>query len=338
MKLLNFTIVLLFLIVTNTTYSQVGIGTLTPHSSAALDIQSSDRGVLISRVSLTDVNDVTTIASPLTSLLVFNTTASGTAPDNVTEGFYYWNGTQWSKFGKDISEFKSISGVVQNTTAVNTDDFVFGSTQLADNSSITTDTTRLFFDKSKGALRAGTVGSSQWDDSNVGLNSIALGDNTRATGDYSFSMGRDALSSGEYAISMGDFAHATGDNAIAIGPVTTASGIRAVALGYNTTAFGVHATAMGDVTKATGQYATSMGSLTQATGYISKVIGRETIAPSFAEVVVGAYNELYTPNETIAFDGNDRIFTVANGFDSATRSNALTILKNGNTGIRHNQS
>jgi len=90
---------------------------------------------------------------------------------------------------------------------------------------------------------------------------------------------------------------------------------------------------MGDVTKATGQYATSMGSLTPATGYISTAIGRETIAPSFAEDVVGAYNELYTPNETIAFDGNDRIFTVANGLDSATRSNALTILKNGNTGI-----
>ncbi len=66
----------------------------TPNSSAMLDVSSTDKGMLIPRVSLTSTSDVSTIANPATSLLVYNTNAG---MSNGSVGFYYWNGTQWNK-------------------------------------------------------------------------------------------------------------------------------------------------------------------------------------------------------------------------------------------------
>jgi hypothetical protein len=71
----------------------VGIGTLTPDNSSILDIQSTDKGILIPRVNLQSVNDVSTITSPAVSLLVYNINPAITG--GAGEGFYYWNGTQW---------------------------------------------------------------------------------------------------------------------------------------------------------------------------------------------------------------------------------------------------
>ncbi|MBL7937608.1 MAG: hypothetical protein JNM51_17525 [Bacteroidia bacterium] len=70
----------------------------TPNVSAGLDIDFSNKGLLIPRVSLTSVNDVITIPTPTLSLLVFNNDSAGTAPNNVVPGFYYWNGIKWIPF------------------------------------------------------------------------------------------------------------------------------------------------------------------------------------------------------------------------------------------------
>ncbi len=79
-------------------YAQnVGIGTATPDASAQLDIVSTNSGLLIPRVTLTGTNDVATIPSPTTSLLVYNTTPAGAGATAVTAGFYYYNGTAWVK-------------------------------------------------------------------------------------------------------------------------------------------------------------------------------------------------------------------------------------------------
>lgn len=75
-------------------YAQnVGIGAniFTPDSSAGLELQFSNKGLLIPRVALTDANDIITISSPALSLLVFNTGTGGLTP----AGYFYWNGVQW---------------------------------------------------------------------------------------------------------------------------------------------------------------------------------------------------------------------------------------------------
>lgn len=67
-----------------------------PVNSAALDVDMANKGVLIPRVALT----TTTAFAPVTgtattSLMVYNTATAGVSPNNVTPGYYYWDGAQW---------------------------------------------------------------------------------------------------------------------------------------------------------------------------------------------------------------------------------------------------
>tara|TARA_R110000850_G_scaffold182360_1_gene307832 strand:- start:94797 stop:97034 length:2238 start_codon:yes stop_codon:yes gene_type:complete len=96
---------LLTFLATTHFHAQVGIGTTNPASGSMLDIESTDKGILIPRVTLTGTNDVTTV-TPAASygLLVFNTATAGAGTTAVTEGFYYWDGTQWVRIqGEEVN-------------------------------------------------------------------------------------------------------------------------------------------------------------------------------------------------------------------------------------------
>jgi hypothetical protein len=65
-----------------------------------LDVIATDKGFLAPRVALLANNNSTLpIASPTSGLLVYNTTTAGSSPNNVTPGYYYWDGTVslWQK-------------------------------------------------------------------------------------------------------------------------------------------------------------------------------------------------------------------------------------------------
>ena len=75
--------------------NNVGIGTLTPNASAMLDIVSTTKGLLIPRVSLTNINVYAPIVGvPIISLLVYNTNASMTGGGI---GYWYWDGAKWTQ-------------------------------------------------------------------------------------------------------------------------------------------------------------------------------------------------------------------------------------------------
>lgn len=63
--------------------------------------------------------------------------------------------------------------------------------------------TRMMWIPVKSALRAGTVSGSQWDDANIGIGSVALGENAIARGANSFAFGRNTQANAENAFSMG---------------------------------------------------------------------------------------------------------------------------------------
>lgn len=63
----------------------IGIGTNTPHSSAVLEVQSDNKGMLTPQMTTTQRNG---IASPATGLLVF---------DNTTNSFWFYNGNAWTE-------------------------------------------------------------------------------------------------------------------------------------------------------------------------------------------------------------------------------------------------
>ncbi|WP_310594456.1 hypothetical protein [Flavobacterium sp.] len=87
----HFFVLGLFLMV-SVSYSQTGIGTTSPDASAKLEVSATNKGFLPPRVTLTSGTDNTTIPSPATGLLVYNT---GNNPGLVA-GYYYWNGAVWT--------------------------------------------------------------------------------------------------------------------------------------------------------------------------------------------------------------------------------------------------
>ncbi|HBY67659.1 MAG: hypothetical protein CMC07_04955 [Flavobacteriaceae bacterium] len=85
------------LVITFNSFAQVGISTTTPE--AALDVTSSNNGILIPRVALTSITSAGPVVNPngggapVISTLVYNDGTGGLSP----AGFYYWNGSSWSK-------------------------------------------------------------------------------------------------------------------------------------------------------------------------------------------------------------------------------------------------
>ena len=73
-----------------------------------------------------------------------------------------------------------------------------------------------------------------------------------------------------------------------------------------------------------------MGLNTRASGTTSTAMGDNTTAQSFVETAIGTYNTNYTPNSATAWDLTDRLFVIGNG-TSSVKSDALVMLKNGNT-------
>jgi hypothetical protein len=94
--------IVFFLLVSIGALAQTGIGTTTPNASAKLDVYSTNKGFLPPRITLTGASDVSTIATPVAGLLIYNTATAGSAPNNVVPGYYYWNGTAWTQISNGL--------------------------------------------------------------------------------------------------------------------------------------------------------------------------------------------------------------------------------------------
>jgi hypothetical protein len=97
--------------------AQVGIGTTSPAASAQLDVTSSNKGLLPPRIALTSINDNSTISSPATGLIIYNTASAGTSPSNVTPGYYYFNGTNWQRIINEDKQRTKYTLALENAAA-----------------------------------------------------------------------------------------------------------------------------------------------------------------------------------------------------------------------------
>ena len=171
----------------------------------------------------------------------------------------------------------------------------------------------------KAAFRAGQALGQQWSKDSTGLYSIAMGYDTRAFGDYS--------------VAMGELIKADGDYSIALGSNNITTGQQSTALGSFLTTTGMWSAAMGSTNEATGIVSTAMGGLNKASGAFSTVAGSSNVANSYAEFVVGHYNDTTGVGSSDSWISSDPLFVIGNGDGFLSRKNAVTVLKNGNTGI-----
>lgn len=138
-------------------FAQVGINTTDP--KAMLDIESEDSGILIPRVALTSTLIATPVVSPELSELVYNTQTAGTAPNDVSPGFYYWNGSKWIRLsaggGPSSDDKWDLSG---NSATVPGTNFL-GTTDAKDLYFKTNGSTRLIIPSDKNQIYANTRGT-----------------------------------------------------------------------------------------------------------------------------------------------------------------------------------
>ncbi|HEX8390910.1 MAG TPA: tail fiber domain-containing protein [Longimicrobium sp.] len=97
---------------------------------------------------------------------------------------------------------------------------------------------RMMWHPYRAAFRAGGVNGTQWNDSNIGFFSAAVGQNTQASGNWSFAAGNNASTSSSYGVSMGYFTNSGGQAAVALGYKATANADYAVAIGRAVSARG----------------------------------------------------------------------------------------------------
>jgi hypothetical protein len=82
-----------------------------PNSSAILDVNSTDKGVLIPRVQLDDASLAGPVVAPVEGLMVYNET--GLLP----KGFYYWDGDSWEKLYTSVDKSLGDSIVAADTAS-----------------------------------------------------------------------------------------------------------------------------------------------------------------------------------------------------------------------------
>ena len=106
-----------------TASAQVGIGTPEPETSAELEILSNHRGVLIPRVSLSDLKVFAPIdGTKVESLLIYNLNED--ISKEILKGFYYWtleNGGQWNRIVSKTELTTVINGLDNNVTKLKGD-------------------------------------------------------------------------------------------------------------------------------------------------------------------------------------------------------------------------
>ncbi len=115
--------------------AQVGVGTNMPNQSAMLDIVSTNKGLLIPRVSLIDTTDTSTILNGnVIGLIVFNNLSR----NDITTGFYYWDGVKWLKLAESTGGSATVNAT-NGVSQLSNGDLVLGGT-LNSPTTITTST------------------------------------------------------------------------------------------------------------------------------------------------------------------------------------------------------
>lgn len=97
------------------TQQKIGNNPTIINQNAALEVESTNKGVLLPRVGLTATNSFAPLTAHVAGMTVYNTATAGTAPNNVTPGYYYNDGTQWVRVATG-ADAKTEPWREQNTT------------------------------------------------------------------------------------------------------------------------------------------------------------------------------------------------------------------------------
>ena len=315
-------IILLFLIIPKDMKAQVGIGTTNP--SGALDITSTDNGLLIPRVALTNTTTVLPVLTGTTSELVYNTATI----NDVAPGFYYLstNTGPWVRLATTTAANSWLTtgntGIIDGTnyigTAASTDvDVAFRRNNTAAGKIGTSNT-------SFGLRAASNNGSTN----NTAFGVNALTNSTNAAASNNVAIGWGAMDN----LGANNTAQCVAVGANAFGSATTNS--NSVAIGYNAaqaTSTGIDNTAVGAGAlnnNVVGQQSTAVGrnALFGSTGSFNVGIGYAAgtnIGAGSNNTCIGYQSDVSLGLTNGSAIGNGALCTVSNTmkFGNATVTN-----------------
>jgi Head domain of trimeric autotransporter adhesin len=318
--------------------AQIGLGVTTPHPNAYFQINSTNKGVLLPRMTALQRIAIAPTATA-NGLIVYDTDSTA---------YMYWTGTAWKKVGNDDGNWIKNGNNIYNSN-FNTGFVGIGTNSpvarlhVADSPVVFTGPvsepaggslssflqgagTRVLWHPQKAAFRAGYVNGDQWNNDSIGFFSFATGYNAKAVGDVSVSLGRNTV--------------ARGFVSSALGFQTVADGFAATALGINTYAGGYHSLAAGNFTSAIGSNSFSMGSGAIASGNSSAAVGAldtasgdYSFATGFKSKAEGLYSFAAGNNAKARLDGSiaiganaiaSSVYSVAMGYGSLAQGNHST--------------
>lgn len=177
----------------------------------------------------------------------------------------------------------------------------------------------MLWQANKGAFRTGLVFGDELDEAKMG--------------NYTFASGQNNEASGNWAAAIGYGNRAAESGTIAFGYQCEAAGAYSLAAGNISKALGATSMALGEGSIASGEFAASIGNANIAQGRGSIAVGLQNSTWACGSFVAGLYNDTTHAGSDALPHAANRIFQIGNGTSFLTRSNALTILQNGNTGI-----
>ncbi len=303
-----------------------------------LDIKSTNKGLLIPRINLVSETDVSTIPSPNTSLLIYNTNAS--MPDGM--GFYFYNGNKWSK----LSTINNITNFSWGLNGNNGDDTNFIGT--TNNKPLVFKTNNLLSGKIDAVLNNVFLGRGAGKSVTTGTNNSFFGNQagfSTTTGYTNTAIGSSALYSGagtianvaigfnsQHSTTLGYYNTAIGNSSLytnTTGNNNVANGYEALysnTSGYSNTAtgyFAMHNNTIGDNNVAYGIWALK----SSTTARFNTAIGSQALLDN----LTGAYNVAVGFNSSSAnsdgsyntaigmeanFQNNHGNYNVANGYQA----------------------
>jgi len=265
----------------NLSKAQVGIGVPSPDTSAMLEINSVNKGVLFPRIALKSLTDSETIASPANGLIIWNNGLGA-----LTEsGLYYWNNQKWNMLSTTGGNgTNSSGGSIANTwnnSGTNSGNFHGSDTNLSLGTNTSDDL--VFKVNSSKAGRLGVDNSvSLGSAANAGQNGIAIG-----------------ISSSAYqGVSVGNEASVSANDGLALGNKSTAAAFKSNAIGYNAKTNKNESTAIGNNSLADGFQSTAIGYNAKTTANESSALGNNSVAAGFQSVALGYAAKTNSNSET----------------------------------------
>ncbi|GAB4295713.1 MAG: hypothetical protein Kow0068_20280 [Marinilabiliales bacterium] len=157
-------------------------------------------------------------------------------------------------------------------------DYFFNIEDIAGTEVINPSEPRILWYPQKEAVLAGRVLIESPD--SVGINSVAIGYENKAIGNWSQALGYKTKSPGFYSSALGFYTNANGMYSISVGDSTKSVGMSSLALGLKAKAIGKGSVALG--TEAADQSGLSLGNVTVANGDYSFAVGMGAVTTTNA--------------------------------------------------------